>query len=252
MKNQDKWTETKYTSNLPRRLSVNKRNKSVNISSWIITECTARLYELYLPLFISGKLLDIGCGNCPLYGFYKDFISSVICVDWDNSYHENPYNDISCDISKPLPLEDSMFDSILISDVLEHISNPETVINESYRLLKENGTVFINVPFMYWIHESPYDFYRYTEFGLKKLIEDAGFKIEIFAVVGGALETWSDITGKISIHIPIIGKFLPKFLYHFSNSMKKINFIKTKFAYIDSLLPLGYFCVARKVSVTQP
>jgi SAM-dependent methyltransferase len=246
MKSQSDWIETKFKLTTDGKLHVNKKFSILNSNSWIVTECVARAYAKYIPIYMQGDLLDLGCGNCPFYGFYKQFISSVFCIDWANSLHANPYNDISCDISKPLPLEDSIFDTILLSDVLEHIFEPECILNESYRLLKSNGVLFLNVPFLYWIHENPYDFYRYTEFALKQLASKSGFTIEIIEIVGGSLETWADITSKLTSYLPIARIFFPRLLFELVFFLRKFNSLNHKLAVIDSLFPTGYFIVMRK------
>jgi SAM-dependent methyltransferase len=245
VKNQDKWKETRFALTNG-RLHVNKEDPNLNISSWIITECTARAYNKYLPTYANGSLLDLGCGNCPLYGFYQQFVDSVICIDWENSLHPNPYNDLCCDISQPLSLADASFDTILLADVLEHLFNPVDMLKESYRLLKHDGIILINVPFLYWIHESPNDFYRYTEFALRKLAEKTGFKVEVIDVVGGSLETWFDLTSKLGSYLPILRSFLSRLLFELSCWLRKSNSLNRKLKVIDTIFPTGYFMVLRK------
>jgi SAM-dependent methyltransferase len=246
MKNQANWQPTKFRLNNG-ELHVNKKMSSLNVSSWLIAECTARVYGKYLPIYTQGDLLDLGCGNCPLHELYQPFTSSIFCVDWENSLHANPYNDIAADISQPLDLLDSSFDTIILSDVLEHIFNPIDVLRESHRILKDNGVILINVPFLYWIHESPNDFYRYTEFGLRKLAQTTNFKVEVLEVVGGSLETWTDITSKISSYVPIFRAILPRGLFELICLLRKSRFLNRKLATLDTLFPTGYFMILRKM-----
>lgn len=244
MKNQESWQETRfiYTNG---NIEVNR--KAVSQKSWIINDCVARIYSKHLPNFVNGKLLDLGCGMCPFYKAYYEYSSSIFCIDWENSLHSSPYVDLHCDLNKMIPVADNSFDTIILSDVLEHIQEPSTLLREAYRLLDTNGVILINVPFFYWIHEQPYDFYRYTEFGLKQILDNAGFKVEVFEVVGGILETWSDLTSKLSSYLPFLSLIIPKLLYLLIILANKIVWLKNKRSFLDRLFPLGYFIVARKL-----
>ncbi|MCR8635990.1 class I SAM-dependent methyltransferase [Paenibacillus radicis (ex Xue et al. 2023)] len=79
--------------------------------------------------------------------------------------------DLTCDISM-LPLRDNSVDIILNVAVLEHVPNPEAVVNEINRVLKPNGLVYSFFPFMQGFHASPYDFSRRTFEGMKVLYKD--------------------------------------------------------------------------------
>jgi SAM-dependent methyltransferase len=68
-----------------------------------------------------------------------------VCVDWSNSLHGNDFLDAECDLTKDLPFADASFDSILLSDVLEHIPTPERLWREMARLLKPEGKLLLFV-----------------------------------------------------------------------------------------------------------
>jgi SAM-dependent methyltransferase len=108
-------------------------------------------------------LLDLGCGKVPFYARYREYVSETVCVDWSNSLHGNGHVDAECDLTQELPFADASFDTILLSDVLEHIPAPERLWREMARLLKPGGELLSSVPFFYWLHEEPYDYYRYTK-----------------------------------------------------------------------------------------
>ncbi|MBW6482221.1 MAG: class I SAM-dependent methyltransferase [Vicingaceae bacterium] len=57
------------------------------------------------------------------------------------------------DINQPLPIENEIFDTVILSDVLKHIRKPEELIAEIHRIMKPNGKFMLNVPFFYWLHE---------------------------------------------------------------------------------------------------
>ncbi|MCK5877904.1 MAG: methyltransferase domain-containing protein, partial [Candidatus Marithrix sp.] len=80
-------------------------------------------------------------------------------------------------------------DTILLLDVLEHLPHPENCISEIHRVLKPTGILILQVPFMYPIHGAPLDFHRWTQYGLKQLVQKYGFTIRQKTSIGKPLET---------------------------------------------------------------
>jgi 2-polyprenyl-3-methyl-5-hydroxy-6-metoxy-1,4-benzoquinol methylase len=88
-------------------------------------------------------------------------------------------------------------DSILCTEVLEHVPDPLAVWKEFHRLIRPGGKVLLTTP-MYWPpHELPYDFFRYPEHGLRRLVEDSGFRLLAIIPRGGPLAFW----GQATIHV---------------------------------------------------
>jgi len=81
-----------------------------------------------------------------------------------------------CDIAH-IPVENNRFDLVILTQVLEHISDPKSVLGELHRVLKPLGELWLIAPLLYEEHEVPYDYYRYTQYGLKYLLEVEGFTI---------------------------------------------------------------------------
>jgi SAM-dependent methyltransferase len=75
------------------------------------------------------------------------------------------------------PLPSNSFDSALCNQVLEHVFNPDEFLSEIYRVLKPTGKMLLTVPFVWDEHEQPYDYARYSSFGLKSLLEKNGFHV---------------------------------------------------------------------------
>jgi len=122
---------------------------------------------------ITGKILDVGCGTKP----YQKLFSSSEYIGLEIDSDENRKNknaDYFYDGEK-FPFPDHEFDSVIINEVLEHIFNPDTFLTEVYRVLKNQGKLLITVPFVWDEHEQPYDYARYSSFGLKYLVEKHGF-----------------------------------------------------------------------------
>lgn len=78
---------------------------------------------------------------------------------------------------KRLPFHDNIFDSIICSEVFEHLFKIEEILLELNRVLKKKGTFLITCPFVWPLHEIPYDYARYTPYALEYLLNNSGFKI---------------------------------------------------------------------------
>jgi SAM-dependent methyltransferase len=126
----------------------------------------------------SGKLLDFGCGRKPYRNLFPN-VAEYIGVDIEQQTghdHTNSQVDVFYD-GKTIPFEKNVFDSIFCSEVLEHVFNIDDIIPELNRVLKKDGQLLLTVPFCWNEHEVPYDFGRYTSFGIKHLLEKHGFSV---------------------------------------------------------------------------
>lgn len=206
----------------------------------------ARFYSETIPLFAKGKLADLGSGHAPLYLLYEKYVTDITCIDWENDNSNSPYIDIIQDLNQPLNITDQSFDTVLLSDVLEHIRKPELLISEIHRILTNNGILLMNIPFLYWIHEKPFDYFRYTEFALQSILEDNGFEIVRLEALGGSLEVLADLSSKVIARIPIIGKIYAIVAY------KTVQWVvSSQLGYRISqrsakTFPLAYAIIARK------
>jgi SAM-dependent methyltransferase len=117
-----------------------------------------------------GKVLDIGCGNSPFKFLIDETKASYIGIDIENAenFDYNNPEKIIFD-GENIPFEDKSFDSIILTEVLEHIEKPEKIIGEMHRVLKHGGEIIITVPWSARVHFAPYDFCRYTPFKLEKM-----------------------------------------------------------------------------------
>lgn len=122
-----------------------------------------------------GKLLDIGCGTKPYKNLFN--VEQYDGLEYDTpEYRANKNAEYFYD-GKNFPFENESYDNAISNEVFEHVFNPDEFLKEINRIMKMNGKLLMTVPFVWDEHEPPYDFARYTSFGLKYLIEKHGFEI---------------------------------------------------------------------------
>lgn len=247
MRNAAKWKPSKFVYRKG-KLIASRDTSEVQISSRLMADLVARNYDKYLKEHAAGRLLDLGCGQVPLYEAYKRYVSESTCVDWANSLHDNQYLDKECDLTKELPFSDGEFDTIILSDVLEHIPNPEDLWRDMSRILAPEGKLILNVPFFYWLHEQPHDFYRYTEFALKRFAQISELNLVLVEPIGGPLEVLADLSAKQAKYIPLVGGIAGSLAQATAIMLSNTFFGRKIFEKIGRKFPFGYFLVAEKPS----
>lgn len=120
------------------------------------------------------RVLDAGAGRSPYRKLFKHaHYEAADFAQLDSSYAPLDY---VCDITD-IPVDDGRFDRVICNQVLEHVPEPEKAIAELHRVLKPGGRIFLSAPLFFAEHQKPYDFFRYTQFSLRKMFEEAGFEI---------------------------------------------------------------------------
>jgi len=248
MRNRDGWSPSKFVSH-GGRLRASRDPRDVGKGSRLSADRVAEWYGRYLPLHARGRLLDLGCGKVPLFGVYEPFVTEAVCVDWSDSAHGAEHVDLACDLTKPLPFEDAAFDTLLLSDVLEHLPEPEALWREMSRVLKPGGTLLLNVPFLYWLHETPHDYYRYTEFALQRFVDRAGLELVLLEPVGGAPEVVVDICAKTLLRIPKLGSTAAVLLQWLASLLLRTPPGRSLSRSSARDFPLGYFLIAIRPAI---
>jgi SAM-dependent methyltransferase len=196
MRNLEHWRPTKFVTGRDGGLEGSPDPSQVNFRSRLVVACMAPHYQRAVAAYARGRLLDLGCGKVPLYAVYAPLVSQVICADWPASFHGNEHIDVAVDLTASLPFADRSYDTVLATDVLEHLPDPALFWAEVARVLRPGGHVIVGVPFMYWLHETPHDYLRHTEFSLARHCESAGLSVLRLDAYAGALAVVLDIIGK--------------------------------------------------------
>ena len=125
---------------------------------------------------LSGKILDIGCGSKPYQNLFTG-ATEYIGIDYDSPANRaHTKADVFYD-GEHFPFKDGSFDSAIATEVLEHVFNPDIFLKESLRVLKDGGVLLLTCPFAWDEHSQPYDYARYSSFGLAHLMRKNGFEI---------------------------------------------------------------------------
>lgn len=125
---------------------------------------------------MQGRLLDFGCGRKPYEDLFR--VDEYIGLDMEQTGHEHAHSKIDVYYDgRRIPFPDANFDSVFCSEVFEHVFNLPEVLAELHRVIKPGGKMLITVPFCWNEHEAPYDFGRYSSFGIRHILEQQGFRV---------------------------------------------------------------------------
>jgi len=245
MRSPTTWRASKYVI-AHGRLRPSRDAGALAPSSRLIARLLTDRYQPALATHARGRLLDLGCGTVPFYAAYRDQVDDNICVDWPSSLHRNMHIDVFCDVSRTLPFADATFDTILSSDVIEHLPDPVLAFREMARLLRPGGKVILNTPFLYMLHEVPHDYYRHTRYSLERLAAIAGLRVVQLEEIGGLPEVLADMLGKGIGTLPLLGGPLAIFLQATAIALGKTSVWARLRRMSRDRFPLGYFLVAAK------
>ena len=224
--------------------------QEINISNrdYLIYKPFGQALLKAIESYAKGRLLDIGCGNKPYESWFNGRITEYVGCDIVQSSAKKV--DVLCEANK-IPLTDECFDTVFSTQVIEHVEDYQGMINEAFRLLKPDGVAIVSGPMYWYLHEEPYDFYRFTKHGFKHIFENSGFEIINIKENGGA---WATL-GLLMNHTFSFGnakasKFVKgiKYLYR----KLRIQYVVNKFfAYLDkkdynTINTINYVVVAKK------
>jgi SAM-dependent methyltransferase len=147
-----------------------------------------------------ARVLDAGSGSAP----YQPLFDHARYESADFHQADRPYAPAThvCDLSA-IPVEGSWFDYVVFNQVMEHLSDPGAVLDELFRVLRPGGKMIYSGPLFFEEHEVPYDFYRYTQYGLRHLFGRAGFEIERLDWLEGYFGTVGYQLNRMARYLPL-------------------------------------------------
>lgn len=140
---------------------------------------TRDVFRMLLP-FIRGSTVDIGAGMSRYKAWVMKRATSYTAMDIE-AYAGI---DIVGDALAP-PFQDESFDTVMSMHVLEHVREPWTMMKQIARILRPGGSAIVTAPFQYPYHADPHDYFRFSEEGMRSLMEGAGMRVELVSKFGG-------------------------------------------------------------------
>ncbi|WP_051228708.1 class I SAM-dependent methyltransferase [Pleomorphomonas oryzae] len=219
---------------------------------WLAHELAA--FAASLPP--DSRVLDAGAGDQRYKGLFERHTYEAADFEQvDKPYAKSTY---VCDLTA-IPVPDATYDAIVFTQVMEHLREPGDVLREFHRIGKEGCRIFYSAPLCSDEHEVPYDFYRYTQFGVRYLLAKAGFEVldlhgmEGFActaayhlkrmlnniprspkALGGTRHAWIVVT-LITVLRPLLRLLT-----------RQLEASDSEFRYTKAGFPLNYIAIARK------
>lgn len=204
-------------------------------------------YQIALPLakrYVHGEMIDLGCGRMPFRELLAGQVSTYHSLDFQSQSGEVTFIG---DIQEMTMISTARYDSAICLEVLEHVPHPFQAALEIHRILKPGGLLVISVPHLSRLHDEPHDYFRFTLYGLRRLLEDSGFEIIEIKKNGGLLSFWGHQVSSLLLTMcwPVPGLRQAAWLVN--------KWLITLPCYImdnwfdqDGVFALGYAGVARK------
>jgi SAM-dependent methyltransferase len=144
-------------------------------------------------------------------------------------------------------IKDNQFDTVFCSQVLEHVPEPQKVFNEIHRILKKDGHVIFTVPFLGYLHNEPYDFFRYTKHSLKFMTQKSNLEIAEIKESGGLFSflgyIWSTSFVGLFSGFPVLNKIV----FYINIPICYIWIFLDKITMNKKIMPLNYLLVLKRV-----
>lgn len=163
------------------------RSKIQDVGRWYVNRFVENV-ATSLPT--GSSILDAGAGE----SIYKKFFSHCNYKAIDLAVGESRWNYANLDyvgFLHEMPIENEMFDAVLCTQVLEHLEWPRESVKEMHRVIKPGGKLYMTVPMAQNEHQVPYDFFRYTSYGLESICKHAGFNNIKITPFGGLWVRWA-------------------------------------------------------------
>jgi SAM-dependent methyltransferase len=187
-----------------------------------------------------GRLLDYGSGGQPYRRLFETRCDAYIAADV--AVYGNLVPELHLKPNEAIPCADASFDTVLASQTLEHVPDPDFYVSECARVIRSGGTLILTAPMQWRHHETPYDYFRYTRFGIQLLLERHGFILESIKSTGGAMA----LLGQILLNFLNERKIYRPFLYRVIN--RTALWLDRK--YPDGEDVINWMCIARRADAS--
>lgn len=191
-----------------------------------------------------GRVLDVGCGHMPFRGDALRVAASYEGFDVERRVPDVTHVG---NAEAMHHIASASYETVFSFEVLEHLPHPQRAVAEMARVLAPGGALLVTVPHLSRLHEEPHDYFRYTVYGLRTMLEDAGLRVERITPTAGLLSFLSHQVSTILVGLawPVPG--LRQLVYAVNRVLLVWPMIWLDRA-LDArgVFALGYVAVARK------
>lgn len=166
-------------------------------------------------------VLDVGCGIKPYRHLFA--AKKYLGIDIEGGGHSRSQKTVDAFFDgRQIPYNNNSFDTVLATEVFEHVEDLPTLVGEIHRVLRPNGRLFITMPFVWDEHEAPYDFRRLTSFGHRQLLAANDFEVLSIAKTTGICATSSQLFSAFFVELFAAGLDAIQLPFRFSYPLKKL------------------------------
>lgn len=166
---------------------------------------------------LGGDVLDLGCGTKPYRGFMVPPARRWVGLDYPTARADRVQKQDVSGTATEIPFRSQCFDVVLCTQVMEHLAEPGVALCECARVLRPGGHLVLSAPQQVdSLHEEPYDFFRYTRYGLQHLCSKAGLQVEQTVQLGGVIRLLAEIATRhagpfrrVPLWAPVLAKVGP-------------------------------------------
>ena len=134
---------------------------------------------------VRGRLLDVGCGTMPARKWLAGHFTAYLGVDLADSRYLGDARLTAVARAEALPFKDGAFDTVLGLSMLTYLPEPGLLVDEAWRVLGPGGVLVLEFTQTAPLHDPPHDYFRFTPFGARWLLERGGFEVLEILPIGG-------------------------------------------------------------------
>ncbi len=193
--------------------------------------------------YYKGIVLDIGGRDRGMFKKPKNNVQKWIFVDIEKKH--NP--DIVLDVANMDKIQDQSIDVVNVLEIFEHAQEPEKGLAECYRVLKNGGKMILSAPFLYPVHQDPFDFQRWTKEKWENEIRKNGFVVEKFEIMGRYFTVMMDMNKALIKQLPLGLTLLLTLFYPLMDLLTRLDgtrYVKSNPRIKD--YHQGYFIICKK------
>jgi len=160
--------------------------------------------------YFRGDVVDVGCGN----GKYRDLVKNLPGVTSYTGidFYKTKVANIVADLNKPLSVSSNSFNVAICLSVIEHLQEPQLALDEMYRILRPGGYLLLSTPWVYPYHHEPNDYFRFSRYALKYMLEKSGFEVNLILPTGGKFRVFLSFLALWFPSLARIRKFFEQFV----------------------------------------